>query len=144
MASGASSASDRWIEKRNPEELYAYIDAYQCPIQVEEIEGQVREMMMRSRIRPLTEWVSGDIALYIALDCAEEDESHWVFELTVMLAKLQKERRGDVVISFRHEDQFGAFGKGGRELIQQNLDKAVEAAFMRYLNANFDLKPGGP
>ncbi len=61
-----------------------------------------------------------------------------------MLAKLRKERGGDVIISFRHEDQFGAFGKGGRELIQRNVDKAVNAAFMKYLSANFDLEPGKP
>ena len=137
-------ATDRWIEKRDPEELYAYIDVFACPISVADLTAEVHATMIRSRIKPLTEWNPGEIALYIALDCAAEDESHWVFELNVMLAKLRKERGDDVIISFRHEDQFGAFGKGGRELIQQNVDKAVEGAFMKYLEANFDLAPGEP
>ena len=49
-----AGASDRWIEKRDPEELYAYVDVYECPIDVDELRAAAHEVMIRSRIRPPT------------------------------------------------------------------------------------------
>ena len=138
-----AQAADRWIKKRHPEELYAYVDTYQCPLTAGELTESIHATMIRSRIRPLTKWESGDIALYVVLLCTPDDEDHWVFQLSVMLARLADER-GDIVVSYRHDDQFGSFGRAGSERLLQAVDKAVDAAFTKYLNANFDLVPGAP
>ncbi|MDX1516686.1 MAG: hypothetical protein R3288_07595 [Woeseiaceae bacterium] len=140
----SAAAADRWLEKRKPEELYAYVDAGECPIGFDELTAAVRDRLIRSRIRPLTEWPPGDIALYVTVDCTPLDDDAWVFDMNVMLAKFDRGRGDDVVISFRHEDQFGSYGKGGRKLIVEGFESALEAAFMKYLRANFDLEPGSP
>ena len=144
LAGGQVVAADKWLKKKDPEELYAYIDAQDCPITSAEITDIVHAQLIRSRIKPLTKWDSGQVVLYVALDCALDDGETWLFELTTMLAKLKSEGRNNVAVSFRHEDQFDSFGKGSVSTITKTLERAVEDAFMKYLNANFDLEPGAP
>ena len=106
LITGQVIAADKWLQKRDPEELYAYVDTNLCPLSTSDVTEMVHSQLIRSRIKPLTKWDSGEIALYIALDCAARNEASWVFDLTVMLAKLKKEA-SNIVVSFRHEDQFG-------------------------------------
>ena len=144
LAASQVIAADKWLKNKDPEELYAYIDTHDCPITQVEITDIVHTQLVRSRIKPLTKWDSGQIVLYVALDCVPDDEASWIFDLTAMLAKLKYEGRDEVAVSFRHEDQFDSFGKGGKSTITESLERSVEAAFMKYLNANFDLEPGAP
>jgi hypothetical protein len=142
MLTGGQVLADDWLEKRDAEELYTYIDIQDCPISESEVTEKVQTMLFRSRIKPLTEWNSGDIVLYVVLDCTRETDATWLFNQTVMLAKIKREGRDNAVVSFRHDDQYHSFGKGGEALIVDTLDKAIDAAFVKYLNANFDLAPG--
>jgi len=141
LLAGQAVAEDKWLKKRDPEELFAYVDIHECPLSTDEVTERVHSTLVRSRIKPLTEWRSGDVVLYVVLDCTSDTTDTWVFNQTVMLAKIKNEGRDGVIVSFRHDDQFHTFGKGGEPFIRENLNKAIDAAFMNYLNANFDLEP---
>ena len=141
MTAGQALAADKWLKKRDPEELYAYIDIHECPITTEEVTESVHSMLVRSRIKPLSEWGSGDVVLYVVLDCTSETEASWIFNQSVILAKISREGADDTVVSFRHDDLYHTFGKGGESLIDKTLNQALDAAFMKYLHANFDLAP---
>lgn len=142
LMAGQAIAADKWLKKKNPEELFTYIDVHGCPLDTAEVTDLVHAKLVRSRIKPLSEWSSGDVVLYVVLDCSSDTTATWVFSQIVMLAKIKREGRDDSVVSFRHDDQLPSFGKGGESFITDNLNKAVEAAFLKYLNANFDLGPG--
>ena len=144
VAASGAEASQHWLEKKKPEELFAYIDTNDCPVTLEELTGIVQGLLIRSRIKPLTKWVSGDIALYVTVDCVGSGEESWVFDLNVMLARFEQSKSSDAVISFRHEDQFGSYGTGGKELISSRVTEATDKAIIKYLGANFDLEPGPP
>jgi len=141
LIAGQAVAEDKWLKKRDAEELYAYVDIHNCPLSTDEVTERIHSTLVRSRIKPLSEWRSGDVVLYAVLDCTSDTESTWVFNQTVMLVKIKREGGDNAVVSFRHDDQFHTFGKGGESFIRENLDKAIEAAFMQYLKANFDLEP---
>ena len=131
-AAGVSTVADA-------EELYAYGDVTGCPVSADELQDFIGEQFVRSRIELLTEWEPGQLALYVTLDCTHEEESLFIFNTTVMLARIERAGRDDVVFSFRHEDQFQSYGKGRRNFIYENVTTAIDTAFLKYLKANFDL-----
>jgi hypothetical protein len=139
LLSSGVDAADKWLENRDAEELYAYVDVTGCPVSVEELRDFIGDQFVRSRIRLLAEWEPGHLALYVTLDCTNEDESVFIFNTTVMLARIDRAARDDVVFSFRHEDQFQSYGKGRRDFIYENVTTAIDTAFLKYLKANFDL-----
>lgn len=139
LLSGGAEAADKWLENRDAEELYAYIDVNGCPVSVDELRDFIGDQFVRSRIRLLTEWVPGQLALYATLDCTNEEESLFIFNTTVMLARVERAGRDDVVFSFRHEDQIQSYGKGRRDFIYESVTTAVDTVFLKYLKANFDL-----
>ena len=141
LAVGHAGAADKWLNKRDAEELFAYIDINNCPLSTEEVTENVHTMLVRSRIKPLSKWSSGDVVLYVVLDCTDDKADTWLFNQTVMLAKIKDEGGDGKTVSFRHDDQSQTFGKGGESFIRGNLEKAIDASFMQYLNANFDLAP---
>ena len=134
-----SEAADRWLKKRDAEELYSYVDIGGCPITSSDVRTFIDELLLRSRIKSLSEWNSGDIVLYVTVDCSPDHETTFVFSTMVMLAKIEQEGRNDVVISFRHDDQILSYGKGRKEFILENVTTAIDKTFMKYLKANFDL-----
>lgn len=137
-----ADASDRWLKKRNAEELYVYVNVVDCPITNEDITGDIQKLLIRSRIKPMTTWNPGEVSLYVAVDCVAVSDGGWMFQALILLAQLEKERGDDVVISFREQDYFGSFGKGTEATIRKVALEGAEKAFMKYLNANFDLDPG--
>ena len=132
-------AVDKWLKNRDADELYAYVDVAGCPVSLDEVQEFIGEQFVRSRIKLLTEWVPGELALYVTMDCTNEEESLFIFNTTVMLTRLERSGRDDVVFSFRHEDQFQSFGRGRRDFIYENVTTAIDKAFLKYLKANFDL-----
>ena len=60
LLSGGAEAADKWLENRDAEELYAYIDVSGCPVGVDELRDFVSDQFVRSRIRLLTGWVPGE------------------------------------------------------------------------------------
>ena len=140
VASVQAGASDRWLDKRHADKLYAHVDVVDCPLTTEELTGQVHEMLIRSRIKPLTKWDSGDIVLYLRVDCVATSDGGWLFRVTTKLAEL-RESRGDVIIAYREQDDFSLYGKGTEATLRRNIMQTAEDAFSKYLKANFDLEP---
>ena len=120
-----TATAGKWLENREPEELYAYVDVTGCPISVDELRAHIGEEFVRSRIKLLTEWVPGELALYVTADCTDEDDALFIFNTTVMLARLERHGRDGVVFSFRHEDQIQSYGKGRRDFIRNNVTSAI-------------------
>ena len=139
LVTSDAAAADKWLKNRDAEELYAYVDVAGCPVSIDELRDFIGEEFVRSRIRLLTEWVPGELALYVTLDCTNEEEALFIFNTMVMLARVERAARDDVVFSFRHEDQFQSYGKGRRDFIYENVTTAIDTAFLKYLKANFDL-----
>lgn len=139
VATSDARAADKWLEQRNADELYAYVDVSGCPVSLDELRDFIGEQFVRSRIKLLTEWEPGQLALYVTLDCTNEQESTFIFNSTVMLARIERAGRDGVVFSFRHEDQFQSYGKGRRDFIYENVTTAIDTAFLKYLKVNFDL-----
>jgi hypothetical protein len=139
LAAGGADGASRWLENHEAEELYAYVDVTGCPVSTNELREFIGEQFVRSRIKLLTEWVPGELALYVTVDCTNEEESVFIFNATVMLARLERPGRDGVVFSFRHEDQIQSYGKGRRDFIYDNVTTAIDTTLMRYLKANFDL-----
>lgn len=137
-----AEASDRWLKKRNAEELYVYANVVDCPITTEELTADIQQLLIRSRIKPLTTWKPGDISIYVAMDCVALSDGGWMFQVITFLAQLDQERGDDIIISYREQDYFGSFGKGTEATIRKVAMKGAEDAFRKYLNANFDLVPG--
>ena len=141
LAVSAADADDRWLKKRNGEELYAYVHSNGCPVTTNELTGEIHELFIRSRIRPLTTWRPGEVALYVAVDCVETRDGSWMFQITTLLAELDQDRSDNIVIAYREQDDFGSFGRGTEATIRDAARKSAEAAFTKYLKANFDLVP---
>ena len=139
LSADATAAGDSWIRKRQPGSLFVLISSESCPVSTEEITELVHGMLARARIKPLKRWESDEITMIIDMMCLPGSGDKIVFKLEVSLARLERESRDEVVVSKRPIDDFGAFGRGTPERIRETLESSVDAALMKYLNANFDL-----
>ncbi|MDJ0941694.1 MAG: hypothetical protein QNJ00_18160 [Woeseiaceae bacterium] len=139
FSAGATAADDSWLKKRRPGSLFVLISSEGCPVTTEEITGLVHGMLARARIKPLKRWESDEITMIVDLMCLASGDDKFVFKLDVALARLERESRDEVVVSRRPVDDFGAFGRGTPERVRETLESSVDAALMKYLQANFDL-----
>ena len=133
----ALPADNLWLKKDKPNELLAYVVTVGCPIVQDSIEDDVRDVLIRSRIKPIDGWNSNETILFVSIDCLPDGPAH-LFDSDIYFAKLAKNVDGDVIVSHTLWG-YGIFGQGRPGFIKNSVKESVEEAIADYIEANFDL-----
>ncbi|MDJ0908364.1 MAG: hypothetical protein QNI99_04195 [Woeseiaceae bacterium] len=133
----AYADGDSWIRKANPDELYTFTFADDCPFSDEALTRETQGVLIRSRIRPVERWNPRETLLYVDVTCFRSS-SLYLFDIDIFLAKFEHNADGDVVVSHSVAN-YGTLGQGNSQFILDAVEEGVEQAMTDYLVANFDL-----
>ncbi len=137
LAGTVCAEDDTWLRNINPNDMYVFAYTDGCPFTGEDLKQEARGVLIRSRMRPVETWNSGETLLYVDVTCLRNNDMH-IFNIDILLAKFEHNIDGDVVISHTFAN-YGKLGQGGRRFTLDAVEEGVEEALTDYLVANFDL-----
>ena len=136
LAGNVQADPQPWMEKENPDELgvYTRLDS-DCP--TFELEALVNGVLIRSRVRPLDFTETPELYLNVIAECLEFStrERFYSYSIDIRFAF----RNSAFVHLIYESPNYGAFGHGDSDFIQEAIKDATERAITDYLQANFDL-----
>lgn len=136
----AIAESTDWLEGlvqlSNPNELPIFIGIDDdCTLNKSSAESITKGVLVRSRIKPLGDdhWILREFYLKAAITCLKSSNGTQIFSLNVHFGKVTNNG------FFLFDRDFGIFGRGDEESIEDALKESVERAITFYLKANFEL-----
>jgi hypothetical protein len=133
------AADNSWLKKNSPNELFANVTVSKaCPMSRASMENVVEGVFVRSRIKKLDSWRSGEIVLYVEVYCLHS-YAVYIFDINEYLAKLSRNGDENIVLQHALKHSYGSFGRGREEFIVNSIQESVREALVDYVKANFDL-----
>ena len=131
-----SDFENRAFKQKNPEELAYVIEVDEsCPVSGEQLESTIKSTLVRARIKPLggTAWKRKKLTLNVSLFCIEREEANPVFKLDIYFGSWSE------TLPVYYPIDYGTFGIGPVEQLEQSASEGIDRAVTAYLHANFDL-----
>lgn len=124
-----------WMKKENPNELSFYFQYdVECAIDGENISDAVKDVLVRSRIKPLSN-VLPDLFLMVVFSCSEY-QGNYLYSYDIEFAQYSPSIGSFIRYGRLSKGGFGVETESG---IVTRMKEEVEATVADYLRANFDL-----
>jgi hypothetical protein len=140
MSTSFSRELPEWLalglKSPTPNQLAYWVDiASDCEITEDEAISLVDGVLIRSRIKPLSQSLGREASLYlnIRLYCLPVESRNPIFQIAINFA------RWTPYPPILYENTYRNLGYGDKEFVSQALKETIEDAITDFIKVNFDL-----
>lgn len=137
----ASGNPESWMRKENPNELGLWsFTTDTCPFSSDEIEEELANVLVRSRIKPVHFAVS-DPYVYVNVQCFpfKQDPDFYSMMTTIDFVNVGTLADGtETYVRVGTDPHLGGLFRGRKEYLKASVREYMERIVADYLRANFD------